>query len=48
MRKLSSTEPTVTFRLRMPRSMRLFLEQRKGGASGYVRKLIAEKMKRSK
>ena len=44
MRKLSPTEETITFRLRMPASMRRYLDKQKGGASAWVRKLIEQRM----
>lgn len=37
-------EPTVVLNVRMPLSMKKWLEQKRGGASAYVRKLLAAKM----
>lgn len=48
MRKLSPSEPTVVFQMRMTKSMRRFLDKQRDGASEFVRKLITKRMERAK
>lgn len=47
MRKLGSTdEKTVLFRVKMPESMKAWLDDQAGGASRLIRELIATAMRR--
>ena len=45
--KLAPDEETVTVAVKMPRSMKTWLEARAGGASRFIRALIAAAMKKS-